>query len=145
MTARPGLQWSPGSAGPVVNASAGDGTRGLLPCASEDPDLFFTAAGESAAKAVCARCPARARCLNLAITEDLRDGVWGGLSELERRPLHNARAERLMKAGQKRCRKPPAVCANGHEWTAVNTRINSAGHTYCAECREHQFTNEVAA
>jgi transcription factor WhiB len=173
MTARPGLQWSPGAAGPVVKAGSEDQAR--LPCASGDPELFFTAAGESAAKALCRGCPARGRCLNLAITSDLRDGVWGGLSESERLPLHQAHTGRLLKAGRKRCggcgdvkpvtefkrfprtadgyqgvckpcRTTPAACTNGHLRTAGNTRTDSAGHIYCTECRERrQLAGEEAA
>ena len=50
---------------------------------------FFPARGESsaAAKAVCVRCDVRAECLEYALQWDPLCGVWGGLSERERRQL----------------------------------------------------------
>jgi WhiB family redox-sensing transcriptional regulator len=54
---------------------------------------FFPARGEStaAAKAVCAACPVRDACLEYALRADIHCGVWGGLSELERRQLRRTR------------------------------------------------------
>jgi WhiB family redox-sensing transcriptional regulator len=54
---------------------------------------FFPARGEStaAAKAVCASCPVRESCLEYALRSDIHCGVWGGLSELERRQLRRTR------------------------------------------------------
>ncbi|MGC5258403.1 WhiB family transcriptional regulator [Gordonia sp. DT218] len=59
------------------------------PCASTDPEAFFPEKGEStrAAKAVCARCDFRDQCLQFALDNGERFGVWGGLSERERRDL----------------------------------------------------------
>ena len=52
-----------------------------------DPELFFPQRGDqrsvNAAKAVCAGCPVRAPCLADGLTT--RHGIWGGLSERERR------------------------------------------------------------
>jgi WhiB family transcriptional regulator, redox-sensing transcriptional regulator len=50
---------------------------------------FFPARGESsaAAKTVCARCAVRTECLDYALQWDPLCGVWGGLSERERRQL----------------------------------------------------------
>ena len=61
-------------------------------CAQTDPELFFPEKGGSTreAKAVCARCPARAECLEYALAHDERFGVWGGTSERERRRLKDA-------------------------------------------------------
>lgn len=42
-----------------------------------------------AAKAVCARCPVRAKCLNWALSMNV-SGVWGGSSEYERRRMRAA-------------------------------------------------------
>lgn len=39
------------------------------------------------AKAVCAECPVIAECREHAITHPEKDGVWGGLTETERRPM----------------------------------------------------------
>ncbi|HEY2193636.1 MAG TPA: WhiB family transcriptional regulator [Actinomycetospora sp.] len=63
-------------------------------CRDLDPELFFPASDEDtpkgrgdrdAAKAVCAGCPVRAQCLAFGLDEPV--GVWGGLSESERRAV----------------------------------------------------------
>ena len=61
-------------------------------CAQTDLDAFFPEKGESTrpAKRVCSRCPVRAECLEYALAHDERFGVWGGLSERERRGLKAA-------------------------------------------------------
>jgi WhiB family redox-sensing transcriptional regulator len=61
-------------------------------CQYTDPDAFFPEKGEAnkQAKAVCAGCPVRAECLAYALEHSAtvgRFGVWGGLSERERRRL----------------------------------------------------------
>lgn len=63
-------------------------------CAQTDPDAFFPEKGGSAqpAKRVCAVCPVRAECLEYALRRDERFGIWGGLSERERRKLKRAGA-----------------------------------------------------
>lgn len=54
---------------------------------------FFPARGESVrdAKAVCACCPVRVECLDFALRLKVAHGVWGGLSERERRSLRRER------------------------------------------------------
>ena len=56
-------------------------------CAQTDPEVFFPEKGGSTreAKQVCRACPVRAECLEYALAHDERFGVWGGLSERERR------------------------------------------------------------
>lgn len=63
-------------------------------CRGEDPELFFPigAAGPALvqiarAKQVCARCPVRAACLRFALVTGQDYGIWGGLTEDERRQL----------------------------------------------------------
>lgn len=58
-------------------------------CAQTDPEAFFPEKGGSTreAKAVCAACEVRAECLEYALLNDERFGIWGGLSERERRRL----------------------------------------------------------
>ena len=58
-------------------------------CAQTDPEAFFPEKGGSTreAKKVCARCPVQTDCLNYAIEHKERFGIWGGLSERERRKL----------------------------------------------------------
>jgi WhiB family transcriptional regulator, redox-sensing transcriptional regulator len=70
-------------------------------CRAEDPDLFFpvSSAGPALrqlhrAKAVCGRCPVTADCLTWALSTGQQAGVWGGLSEDERRALRSHRAHR---------------------------------------------------
>jgi WhiB family redox-sensing transcriptional regulator len=67
-------------------------------CKNEDPELFFPvgtsgpAAGQiAAAKSVCHRCDVRMQCLEWALATGQDSGVWGGLSEEERRALRRAR------------------------------------------------------
>ena len=58
-------------------------------CAQTDPEAFFPEKGGSTreAKRVCASCEVRAECLEYALASDERFGIWGGLSERERRKL----------------------------------------------------------
>lgn len=57
-------------------------------CAQTDPEVFFAEPGETekvaAAKRVCAGCPVRLDCLNFALRNGEKFGVWGGLSPAER-------------------------------------------------------------
>ena len=64
--------------------------------ACNDPevaDLFFPekGGGTRTAKRICAGCPVRVPCLDYALDNDERFGVWGGLSERERRRLKRRR------------------------------------------------------
>jgi WhiB family redox-sensing transcriptional regulator len=56
-------------------------------CAQTDPEAFFPEKGGSTreAKRVCMSCEVRAECLDYALAKDERFGIWGGLSERERR------------------------------------------------------------
>lgn len=58
-------------------------------CAQTDPELWFPDKGAAnrQAKAVCAACFIQAECLDWALTTNERFGIWGGLSERERRKL----------------------------------------------------------
>lgn len=58
-------------------------------CAQTDPEAFFPEKGGSTkeAKAMCADCEVKAECLNWALANNERFGIWGGLSERERRRL----------------------------------------------------------
>ncbi|MGK5632451.1 WhiB family transcriptional regulator [Streptomyces sp. URMC 123] len=62
-------------------------------CAQTGADFFFPEAGGSTqeAKRLCGACEGRAACLEYALANDERFGVWGGLSENERRHLRAAR------------------------------------------------------
>ncbi len=58
-------------------------------CAETDPEAFFPEKGGSTreAKKICTGCEVRAECLEFALANDERFGIWGGLSERERRRL----------------------------------------------------------
>jgi WhiB family transcriptional regulator, redox-sensing transcriptional regulator len=58
-------------------------------CAQTDPEAFFPEKGGSTreAKRICMGCEVRAECLEYALAHDERFGIWGGLSERERRRL----------------------------------------------------------
>lgn len=58
-------------------------------CSQTDPEAFFPEKGGSTreAKKVCAGCEVRSECLDYALENDERFGIWGGLSERERRRL----------------------------------------------------------
>ncbi|MEN2423045.1 WhiB family transcriptional regulator [Streptomyces rimosus] len=73
--------------------------RDRAACRTEDPDLFFPAGSTGPwaaqlvdAKRVCARCPVLHECRRYALELPAEYGVWGGLSEDERRALRRRAA-----------------------------------------------------
>jgi WhiB family redox-sensing transcriptional regulator len=79
-------------------------------CLPLDPELFFPIGTTGAAvpqieqaKRICAQCPVMAECLEFALSSRQDYGVWGGLTEDERRSLRRSR--------QRRARKLAAVSA----------------------------------
>ena len=64
-------------------------------CLGVDPDLFFPERGASTreAKEVCKGCVVREDCLEYALANGEKFGIWGGLSERERRRLRRQRAQ----------------------------------------------------
>lgn len=63
-------------------------------CRDVDPDeLFVTGAAQNRAKAVCLGCPVRAQCLADALDNRVEFGVWGGMTERERRALLRRRPD----------------------------------------------------
>jgi len=58
-------------------------------CAQTDPEAFFPEKGGSTreAKRICVGCEVKQECLEYALMQDERFGIWGGLSERERRRL----------------------------------------------------------
>lgn len=65
------------------------GWMDLARCQETDAEAFFPEKGASTrpAKAVCRSCEVRAECLGYALEHRIMFGIWGGLSESERRPL----------------------------------------------------------
>ncbi|MET9507746.1 WhiB family transcriptional regulator [Streptomyces flavidovirens] len=76
-------------------------TRGV--CHGMDPEdadaTFFPLPRDheaiAEAKELCAACPVRRDCLNYALENTLKEGIWGGLTEAERRPWHDGLPQRL--------------------------------------------------
>ena len=73
---------------------ANDDWRSVAACQDTDPDLFFPERGASTkeAKAVCRGCVVREECLEYALANGEKFGIWGGLSERERRRIRRQRA-----------------------------------------------------
>lgn len=62
----------------------------LAACRDADQKLFFPEHGNEStvpAKRICRGCPVRPECLEYALANDEQFGIWGGLSERERRRL----------------------------------------------------------
>ena len=79
---------------PALAASSSDESWRLdALCAETDPEAFFPEKGGSTreAKRVCSGCAVRNDCLEYALANDERFGIWGGLSERERRRVRLAR------------------------------------------------------
>ena len=70
------------------------GWQSRATCMGVDPDLFFPERGASTreAKEVCRGCVVREDCLEYALDNGEKFGIWGGMSERERRRLRRARA-----------------------------------------------------
>jgi WhiB family transcriptional regulator, redox-sensing transcriptional regulator len=68
-------------------------------CRGLDPELFYAEGGASVAraKAVCAICPLRSKCLDWAIARE-EFGVWGGTTARERAAIRRERGVRLVPA-----------------------------------------------
>ncbi|MFB3049394.1 MAG: WhiB family transcriptional regulator [Acidimicrobiia bacterium] len=75
----------------------------LANCRGADPDLFFPERGASTrtAKGICRDCQVRAECLEFAIVSSEKFGIWGMMSERERRKIRKERqiAARRREAG----------------------------------------------
>ncbi|MGH9151004.1 MAG: WhiB family transcriptional regulator [Acidimicrobiales bacterium] len=72
----------------MTNAADPRVWRRLAACRGLDPDIFFPTSEDEAgpAKSVCGTCSVREACLEWALTSG-EEGVWGGLTERERRRL----------------------------------------------------------
>ena len=64
------------------------------PCAGSDPDaLFVQGRAQRTAKLICRTCPVVAECLADALDNRIEFGVWGGMTERERRALLRRRPD----------------------------------------------------
>lgn len=95
MTARQLHQVTPLWPGFEPNPADHEPWMDLGVCAETDPDSFFPEKGQPTmpAKKVCARCPVAAECLEYALREDIRFGVWGGMSEKQRIEIRKQRGQ----------------------------------------------------
>jgi WhiB family transcriptional regulator, redox-sensing transcriptional regulator len=73
----------------IEPATADDQWQERALCAQTDPEAFFPEKGGSTreAKRICQGCEVKDMCLDYALAHDERFGIWGGLSERERRRL----------------------------------------------------------
>jgi WhiB family redox-sensing transcriptional regulator len=85
-----------------------------------DLDVFFPERGETAgpARQVCAACPVREPCLEYALNNRITHGIWGGLTERERRPL---RSRWVQHARRDRNRAILAADAAGYTAAAIGS------------------------
>jgi len=69
-------------------------------CRGGDANLFFPERGASTrkAKSICTSCEVRTECLEFAISQGEKFGIWGGLSERERRRIRKERSEKIRRA-----------------------------------------------
>lgn len=69
-------------------------------CRDAEPELFFPISATAAssglvkrAKLICASCPVRPACLSYALDHRQEQGIWGGLTEEERRRIPRRRLQ----------------------------------------------------
>ncbi len=114
-------------------------------CAQVDPEAFFPEKGGSTRepKRVCRGCPVRVECLEYALEHQERPGIWGGVTERNRRRLARGRAQQPPAPAP----APPAgpMCPAGeHHMTADNTHINlKTSLPACTTCRNTARTTQT--
>ena len=94
-------------------------------CAQADAEAWFPEKGGSvkAPKKICGACPVRADCLEYALENRFTYGIWGGLTERQRRAIL---ADRERAAGLSRCQ------SGHHVLTAANVLPNGK----CGPCHD---------
>ena len=115
-----------------------DDWRTRAECLGMSVNLFFPARGANLdavwAKAICAACPVRQKCLDANLHETV--GIWGGMSEEERRKERRRRAGFAEDAPpaqpRKRIRSAPMQPC-GTRAAAIRHRL--ADETPCEPCR----------
>ncbi|MFB7798964.1 WhiB family transcriptional regulator [Isoptericola sp. NPDC056134] len=116
-----------GITGPTATLTYDEESQAL--CSQTDPEVFYPSQGDhaDAAKAVCAECPIRMRCLEVAVANREMWGVWGGTSQQERR---------RMIAGKPPVAKKQSARIEVHGTVGGFRRHKRAGEAPCAECSE---------
>src|SRR5689334_4353244 len=127
-------------------------------CRDEDPELFFPIGTSGPAllqveqaKAVCRRCSVSDECLKWALESGQDAGVWGGMSEEERRVLKRRGGWRMPPVApaepkvldqapaeqppkRRRGRPPQTHCKRGHPLSGNNVWLDRKGHKACRIC-----------
>lgn len=100
--------------------------QGQAACRGVDPGIFFTERGQSTApaKLVCQSCPVREECLDFALENGEKFGIFGGKSERERRVM---RRVRNIAAGTVK----PTRCGT----VAGSSMHKRRGEPLCEDCR----------
>ena len=120
MTARPPRHRILGP--PVL---AWTGWRYQAACRGTDLQVFFPGRGETAepARQICAGCPVRQPCLDYALSHGITHGIWGGLTERDRRPL---RVHHTLAARRQRDEAIAAAAAAGSTMAAIGRTFGLA-------------------
>ncbi|WP_329127369.1 WhiB family transcriptional regulator [Streptomyces sp. NBC_01465] len=90
-------------------------------CLTADPeDLFVEGAAQNRAKALCTGCPVRTQCLAHALDNRIEHGIWGGMTERERRALLRRRPlvtswQRLLQTAQSEHERSTSTGLNGKD------------------------------
>ena len=113
MTGRPPRPRTPA---PPVPAPAG--WRERAACRGTGLEVFFPGRGETAepARRICAACPVRQPCLDYALSHGIIHGIWGGLTERDRRAL---RVRHVSAARRERDAAITAAAAAGSTTAAI--------------------------
>jgi hypothetical protein len=92
-----------GHAPPAVTAAIVGLWAGHVLCAETDSEIFFPAHDDPATEArqICARCPVREDCLNFAIANNERYGIWGGLDPGERDSLRRKQRQQKQRTANR--------------------------------------------
>lgn len=116
-------------------------------CAQTDPEAFFPDKGGSTreAKRICLGCEVQAKCLEYALDHDERFGIWGGLSERERRRLRKGDKNRTEPDREPAWTTREVADYLGINYTDTNTsrRLRGAGLTPLAGRRGRWNPDQV--
>jgi len=110
---------------PALPVPALAGWRYRAACRGADLTVFFPGRGGSAepARQICAGCPVRQPCLDYALSHGITHGIWGGLTERDRRPL---RVRHTAAARQDRDLAIAAAAAAGTSMAAIGRTFGLA-------------------
>ena len=110
---------------PAPPVPAWTGWRYRAACRGADLSVFFPGRGEPAgpARQICAGCPVRQSCLEYALSHGITHGIWGGLTERDRRPL---RVHHTLAARRQRDEAIAAAAAAGSTMAAIGRTFGLA-------------------